>query len=237
LVEGLPLHLEVFEMFELGGQSDLEGPRESAALLGEPLTVAFGPRGSAFAIDQAVVEKRSGDPMLSGCALALVGVPEPKQAAEGFLVFSGNMNGSQVPAAVELDQHDSIEMIGLSMLSRLTRDERRSDHLTGKAVPGEHAVENKPGARGFIAGLDGAFLGQPAKEATDAHQVPRELEDLGLRGVFFENGGRDRIEMHVETDPSILTHGWTPPKNGLSVSITHVALAQVRLTTLKLTHG
>ena len=55
-------------------------------------------------------------------------------------------------------------------------------------------------------------------------------------GVSRENGGRDRIEMHVETDPDILTPGWTPPKKTLSVSFTHVALTQVRFNTPKLTH-
>jgi hypothetical protein len=120
-------------------------------------------------------------------------------------------------------------MIGLPVLSGFTGDERRSDHFTGEAVPGEHPVEHKPRTRGLVAGPDGAFLGEPTKETADVHQVPRELEDLRLCGVSFENGGGNRIQMHVETDPSILCHGWTPPKNSWSGSITHVALAQVHL--------
>jgi hypothetical protein len=212
VVESLALHLEVLEMFEFRREGDLERPRECAALLGKPPAVTFGPGGSSLPVDQAVVEKRSGDPMLGRFALGLVGEPQPKKAAKGFLVFGGNMDGSQMPAAVELDQHDGVEMIGLSVLSGFAGDEGRSNHLTGKTVPSEDAVEDKSGARGLVAGPNGAFLGQPAEEATHPHQVSRELENFGICGVFFENGGGNRFEMHVESDPDILTHGWTPPK-------------------------
>jgi hypothetical protein len=171
--------------------------------------------------------KDTEDAALGGLGVLLVGVAKTKELPESLLVFGGHVNGSQVTTSVETDEIFGVETVGLATFPGFSRDERGSDDLTVEAVSGEHPMKHEPGPGGFVTGFHRSLFREAPKETANLHEIAREPHHSGDLCVSDEDRGRNGIEMHVETDPGILCHGWTPPKNRLSVSITHVALAQV----------
>jgi hypothetical protein len=192
----------------------------------------FGPQRPAVTVDEAVSAKDAENAALGGLGVLLVRIPKTKELAQSLLVFGGNMNRGQVTTSVETGEIFGIESVGLAAFAGLSGDERWSDDLAVETVSGEHSMKHETGARSLVAGFHGSLVGKAPDEPSDLHEIPGEPHDFRDFRISFENRGRDRIEMHVETDPGILCHGWTPPKNKLSVSITHVALAQVHLLNL-----
>ncbi len=71
-VKSVPLHLEVLEMFELSGQSDVEWPFTLLTQPGEPLTMSLSPGACPLAIDEAPVQEDPGDPVLCRLAAGLL---------------------------------------------------------------------------------------------------------------------------------------------------------------------
>jgi hypothetical protein len=123
------------------------------------------------------------------------------------------MDGGEVAAAVEPGEHDGVEAIGLAVIAGLSGDEGGSDDVAVEPVGGEYPMEDEACTGGFVTGSDGGLLREATEEPSDLHEISREGEDLRLVVIALENGGGDRIGMHVETDPCILVHGWIPPDN------------------------
>jgi hypothetical protein len=172
--------------------------------------------------------KDTKDTTLGGLGVFLVGVAKTKELSQSLLVFCGNVDWGQVTTSVQAHEIFSIKTVSLTALATFSRNERGSDNLAVKTISGEHPLKNKSRAGSFVASSHGVVLGEASEEPSNLHQIPREPHYFGALRVSFENRSGNRIEMNIETDPGILRHGWTPPKNKLSVSITHVALAQVR---------
>jgi hypothetical protein len=118
-----------------------------------------------------------------------------------------------VATTIEPGEHRRIEAIGFTPVAWLTGDERRGDDFAWKAIAGEHPLEDESGTRGFVTGSHGPSLGEAPEKAADLHEISRELDDLRNLGVLLEDRRGDRIEMHIETDPYILIHGWAPFEN------------------------
>jgi hypothetical protein len=199
------------------------------AELREPGGMFLRPQRPALSVIEAVGAKDAKNATLGGFGVFLVGIPKTKELAQSFLIFSGNVNRCKMAASVETREILGVETVSLTALTRLSRDERRGDDLAVEPVSGKHPMKDKPCPGCFITGLQWPLLSEAPEETTDLHEIPGKPNDFRNVRIPVEDRGRDRIEMHVETDPGILRHGWTPPKKSLSVSITHVALAQVQI--------
>jgi hypothetical protein len=103
-------------------------------------------------------------------------------------------------AAVKASEHHSVEAISFTPVTRFSGDERRGDNLAVKTVLGEDALEDETSAGRLVAGPNRSFLSQASKETADFHEITGELYDLGIESVAIENGGRNRIGVHVETN-------------------------------------
>jgi hypothetical protein len=68
------LHVDVFEVFEFGGEGDLKGTFELLAEFSEPAAVGFGPGGLTFGEDEAVVTQDPGDPVAGSGGVTLIGI-------------------------------------------------------------------------------------------------------------------------------------------------------------------
>jgi hypothetical protein len=97
----------------------------------------------------------------------------------------------EVAAAIEPSQHDGVEAVSFTPVTRFTRDKRRGDDLAVKAVAGKNSLKYKTGAGSLVTGLDRPLLGETPKQSSDLHQVTRECDDLRFLSIVFENGGSD----------------------------------------------
>jgi hypothetical protein len=98
-----------------------------------------------------------------------------------------------VPTAVEVNEIDCIESVGLTAIAGPTRDERRCNDVTVKAVLLEDSLKDEAGAGGFIARPYRAFLGQAAKEAPGLVEIAGEVNHLWALHIAIEDGGGDGI--------------------------------------------
>jgi hypothetical protein len=169
--------------------------------------------------------------MFGGLAVDLIGEAQSKEPAQGFLVLCRDMDRGEMAAAVEPGKHHGVAGIGLATVTGLSGNKRGGDNIAVKSILGKDSLENEAGAGRFVAGPNRSFFGKTPKEAADFHEVPGKLNDFGILGIAFENGGGNRIGVHIETDVYILIHGWIPPKKCLSAKTTHVALVSENCST------
>jgi len=80
-IESFPLSLEVFEVFEFGGQGCLKWAIEFEPEFGQPLPVFLRPGGLASCEDEAVVTEHAGDAIFGGFAIDLIRIAQPQEAA------------------------------------------------------------------------------------------------------------------------------------------------------------
>jgi hypothetical protein len=209
------LHVDVFKMLEFSGEGGLERAFELLTELRELSAVGFGPGGLTFGEDEAVVTQDPGDPVPGAGGVALIGIAEPEQPSQSLLLLGGDVDGGEVAATVEPGEHDGVEPIGLAMIAGFSWDEGGCDDVAVEPVVSEYAVENEAGTGCFVARPDGRLFGETTEEPSDLHEVAGERKDLRLSVIALEDGGGDRIGVHVETNPCILVHGWIPPEKML----------------------
>jgi hypothetical protein len=121
----------------------------------------------------------------------VIGVPQAQESPERLVILGGDVHGSEMPAPVELGEHDGVEAIGLTAITGPTGNERGSDDLAVEAVVGEDTLEDEASPGGLVAGADGALISETAEESTDLHEIGRERDHLRLVARPPENGGSD----------------------------------------------
>jgi hypothetical protein len=52
------------------------------------------------------------------------------------MILAGDMDGGEMPTAVQASKHDGIEAIGLAVVAGSSGNQRWSDHLAVEAVVG-----------------------------------------------------------------------------------------------------
>ena len=68
----------------------------------------------------------------------------PAQAAIGRVLHPGHVDRREIPAAHQPGQRHRIGAVGLDPVPWLSRDQRRGDHMTGQALPGQGRYSQYP---------------------------------------------------------------------------------------------
>jgi hypothetical protein len=163
-----------FEILEFDGQSSLGRALEGVAELGEPQSVFLGPGGLAVSKDKAMISEYAGDAVFGGLAVDLISRSQSQGPSQGFLVFIGDMNGCKMSASVKTGEHGSIELIGLTSITRFARDQRWSDHVAMEAVVGKDTLEDEACTGSFVARSDGSVLGETPKAGAPSSDRRRD---------------------------------------------------------------
>jgi hypothetical protein len=104
----------------------------------------------------------------------------PQQIPDRFLRLIGHMDGGQLAGAEQPDQLPGIPLVGLDALARAPRGQRRRDHLTRHAEPGDLAIEVVARHAGLVTDLDRALALHPLDQAAQESGIVGNLAELGL---------------------------------------------------------
>ena len=139
------------------------------------------------------------------------GIARAYQVANGFVVHGRHVHGGEIPGPQETRERDGIAAIGLHLVTRFARDERRRDHLTRDAFAREIAVEAVATGPGFIRDLQRrGFSLEATQQLIDVGLATADFSDEDRRrGIASGVGHRDRIFVDIQTNEqrSRLGHG------------------------------
>jgi hypothetical protein len=131
------------------------------------------------------------------------GISGPTQIADGFIVDGGHVHGRQVPRTEEPRQREGIAPIGLHFVARLLGNQRGRDHVAGKALAGQVAVQVIAARAGLVGEYERRRLAlQPSNQFVEiALACADRTEKHGrVRALSLCVRDGDGILMNVQTN-------------------------------------
>jgi len=169
---------------------------------GEVSPVGVGPVGPADIVPpesqqeglQAELRILEGEPR---------GVARPTEVADRFVVDGRHVDGREIPIAEQPRELDRVTPVGLDLVARFLRNQRRGDDLTREALAGQIPLQDVPARTRFVREHQVGCLGLQAPDQLVEVRLARPgRPDEHRRGRVpaVRVCDRDGILVNVETD-------------------------------------
>lgn len=138
------------------------------------------------------------------------------QITDRFIDQPRDPHGFELSGSGALGQHDAVPTIGLDVIPRAPRCQRRRNHFAGIAALRQVALQRKPCRTSFVHEVQGQRLFQPLQCLDEFGHVVRHLANQsGRRSARLGHRDADAVLVHVQADVKLATlfHG-RPPSAG-----------------------
>ena len=175
---------------------------------GQPRLVQMRPVGPAPP-HPPVTQQELGQPVAGPGQVLDHVAPGAAQVPHRFLEPARHPDGHQLSGPVQAGQAPAVAAVGLDLVARRPRDQRRGHHVATHAQRPQQPVQVIARRPRLIAGPQQAGLGEPGHQAPDRLLVVEDLLDVGALMARVQDPDRDRVLVHVHAEMDCVRVGKT----------------------------